>query len=107
MDEHAFWNAIRAAPYDAAPKLVYADWLDERGQTERAAAIRDHVAGRSEAEERKLVDAICADIDANGPRLAFVDWLDARTDFTRADEVRRSIAWVARGRERLPPLGLS
>jgi uncharacterized protein (TIGR02996 family) len=30
-DEAAFLAAIRAAPADLAPRLVYADWLDERG----------------------------------------------------------------------------
>ena len=30
-DEAAFLSAIRAAPADAAPRLVYADWLEERG----------------------------------------------------------------------------
>jgi uncharacterized protein (TIGR02996 family) len=30
-DEHAFLNAILANPKDDAPRLVYADWLDERG----------------------------------------------------------------------------
>src|SRR4051812_40296621 len=32
--------AIRAAPEDDAPRLVYADWLDEHGQPERAEFIR-------------------------------------------------------------------
>jgi uncharacterized protein (TIGR02996 family) len=30
-DEAAFLAAIRAAPKDSAPRLVFADWLDERG----------------------------------------------------------------------------
>jgi uncharacterized protein (TIGR02996 family) len=30
-DEDAFLRAIAAAPADDAPRLVYADWLDERG----------------------------------------------------------------------------
>ena len=30
-DEAAFLNAILANPEDDAPRLVYADWLDERG----------------------------------------------------------------------------
>jgi uncharacterized protein (TIGR02996 family) len=30
-DDHAFLRAIADAPYDDAPRLVYADWLDERG----------------------------------------------------------------------------
>jgi uncharacterized protein (TIGR02996 family) len=30
-DEAAFLNAILASPQDDAPRLIYADWLDERG----------------------------------------------------------------------------
>jgi uncharacterized protein (TIGR02996 family) len=39
-DAAALLAAIRAAPEDDAPRLVYADWLDEHGQPERAAFIR-------------------------------------------------------------------
>src|SRR6476659_1135869 len=39
-DESALLAAIRAAPEDDAPRLVYADWLDEHGQPERAEFIR-------------------------------------------------------------------
>lgn len=31
MDEQGFLNAIRANPADDTARLVYADWLDERG----------------------------------------------------------------------------
>jgi uncharacterized protein (TIGR02996 family) len=39
-EEAAFLAAIRANPADDLPRLVYADWLDERGQGERAELIR-------------------------------------------------------------------
>lgn len=39
-EEAAFVRAIVAAPHDAAPRLVFADWLDDHGQPERAAAHR-------------------------------------------------------------------
>jgi uncharacterized protein (TIGR02996 family) len=39
-DEDAFLRAIAAAPADDAPRLVYADWLDEHGRPERAEFIR-------------------------------------------------------------------
>ena len=42
MDEEAFLRAISAAPDDAAPRLVYADWLDERGDP-RAEFVRVQV----------------------------------------------------------------
>jgi uncharacterized protein (TIGR02996 family) len=38
-----FLQAIREAPDDDTPRLVYADWLDEQGQTERAEFIRAQV----------------------------------------------------------------
>lgn len=41
--EHAFLQAIREAPHDDAPRLIYADWLEEQGgaaRTARAAFIR-------------------------------------------------------------------
>jgi uncharacterized protein (TIGR02996 family) len=31
MDEDAFLRAILASPHDDAPRLIYADWLEERG----------------------------------------------------------------------------
>jgi uncharacterized protein (TIGR02996 family) len=39
-DALALVAAIRSAPDDDAPRLVYADWLDEHGQPERAEFIR-------------------------------------------------------------------
>ncbi len=43
--DEAFLQAIAAAPDDDdAPRLVYADWLEERGDSERAEFIRVQVA---------------------------------------------------------------
>jgi uncharacterized protein (TIGR02996 family) len=42
-DERSWVQAILAAPDDDTPRLVYADWLDEHGQPERAAFIRTHI----------------------------------------------------------------
>src|SRR5690242_12611585 len=38
--DEAFLHAIRENPGDDGPRLVYADWLDEHGQPERAEFIR-------------------------------------------------------------------
>jgi uncharacterized protein (TIGR02996 family) len=38
--EEAFIQAIREAPADDAPRLIYADWLEEHGQADRAEFIR-------------------------------------------------------------------
>lgn len=40
-DREALISGIVAAPDDDAPKLVYADWLDDYGETASAKAIRD------------------------------------------------------------------
>jgi uncharacterized protein (TIGR02996 family) len=42
-DEAAFLRAICAEPADDTPRLVYADWLEEHGQGERAEFIRVQV----------------------------------------------------------------
>jgi uncharacterized protein (TIGR02996 family) len=39
-DVDGFLRTIAAAPDDDAPRLVYADWLDEHGEPERAEFIR-------------------------------------------------------------------
>jgi uncharacterized protein (TIGR02996 family) len=39
-DHEGFLRAIREAPDDDGPRLVYADWLDEHGEPDRAALIR-------------------------------------------------------------------
>jgi uncharacterized protein (TIGR02996 family) len=39
-DADAFLEAIWAKPDDALPRLVYADWLDEHGESEYASLIR-------------------------------------------------------------------
>lgn len=43
MSESAFRRAIRVNHDDDAPKLIYADWLDEHGRPDEAAAVR-HLA---------------------------------------------------------------
>ena len=39
-DRHAFLAAIKAHPDDDTPRLVFADWLDEHGEPERAELVR-------------------------------------------------------------------
>jgi len=56
-------RAVLAAPDDDAPRLVFADWLDEVGETERAEFIRIQVEmeGRPRpafGRNRKLYDAL-------------------------------------------------
>jgi len=39
-EDAALWRAVVAAPHDDAPRLIYADWLEENGSPERAEFIR-------------------------------------------------------------------
>jgi uncharacterized protein (TIGR02996 family) len=44
MDTGAqLYQAVLAEPFDDAPRLIYADWLEEQGEAERARFIRDQV----------------------------------------------------------------
>jgi uncharacterized protein (TIGR02996 family) len=53
-DREAFLRAIWERPHDDLPRLIYADWLDEHGEPERAEFIRVQceVAGGSPGEPR-------------------------------------------------------
>jgi uncharacterized protein (TIGR02996 family) len=53
--DDAFLQGIIESPDDDAPRLVYADWLDEHGQPERAEFIRAQIdlAGRPPRDPRR------------------------------------------------------
>lgn len=56
MNQHAaFLSAIRAAPDDDAPRLIYADWLEDHGEAARAEFIRV----QCELARRECVDVWC------------------------------------------------
>lgn len=42
-DEAAFLRMIHENPNDDGPRLVFADWLEEQGDSIRASMIRDHI----------------------------------------------------------------
>lgn len=44
-DQKAFLRGICSNPADMAPRLVYSDWLEERGETKQAEFIRRQIAG--------------------------------------------------------------
>ncbi|HEX3152452.1 MAG TPA: TIGR02996 domain-containing protein [Gemmataceae bacterium] len=54
-DERAFFDAIRGVPDDDGPRLIFADWLDEHGESDRADFIRIQCAleGLSEDDPRR------------------------------------------------------
>ncbi len=54
-EQEAFEAAIREHPEDDTPRLVYADWLDEHGEEDRANFIRAQCAGDPEATQRYSV----------------------------------------------------
>ena len=74
MSDAALLAAIRAAPADDAPRLVYADWLDEHGRPERAAFIRvqcELARTGDPALRRREAELLAAHHDAlAGPLLA-------------------------------------
>ena len=99
-DHDALIASVLATPDDDAPRLVYADWLDEHGQPERAALIRDMI--------RELGDN------------EYASQADSRTlrfrDFARQQEFHKTHGRFATAEEsadwrevtlRLPDLGLS
>lgn len=76
-DEQAFMAAILARPDDDTPRLVFADWLDERGtEDDRARAALIRAQCRAEAlpkgsrERKKLEREANALIRAHGKRWA-------------------------------------
>lgn len=46
--------AIMADPLDDAPRLMYADWLDENGEPERAKFIRDQIRAGDTADSLRI-----------------------------------------------------
>jgi uncharacterized protein (TIGR02996 family) len=117
-----FLRAIQAAPDDDAPRLVYADWLEEHGEPERALFIRvqcelarmekwasEQFLVLPESREGQYLDALRerarALLDAHG-----LDWLaDLAVEFStplRPDIFRRGFVeslilsaadWLAHG----------
>ncbi len=64
-EREAFLNAIYDAPADDLPRLVFADWLDERGEFEWAELIRLQcqrpASPQSFLRERDLLNRVYAD----------------------------------------------
>ena len=63
----AFLDAIRESPDDDAPRLVYADWLTDNGDPQRAEFIRAQVRLArlpEDSEERWELEDRAADLYA-------------------------------------------
>src|SRR5262249_26125220 len=102
-DEEPFVNeadwlaAIRAAPDDDAPRLIFADWLEENGQAERGELIRVQVelARRSPRDHER---AALAKRSAPLERPVVRDWVKAlRAVFDRPKSRQFSSAICRRG----------
>ena len=76
-DAEALLRAILDAPEDDAPRLVYADWLDEHGDDARAAFIRAQVElarlAPDDPNRTRIVQTERTLLNAN--RAAWTDWL--------------------------------
>ena len=85
-DESAFLDILRATPDDATTRLVYADWLDERGDAARAEFLRlstqstvGTAANDEERSRRDRLHQLSAGLDpawlaaATGLRVATVE----------------------------------
>jgi len=56
ISERTFLLTILEQPEEPAARLVYADWLDEHGETARAEFIRLQCAGQNEVRQRELLN---------------------------------------------------
>jgi uncharacterized protein (TIGR02996 family) len=56
ISERAFLLTVLEQPEETAPRLVYADWLEEQGETTRAEFIRLQCAGENEPRQRELLN---------------------------------------------------
>src|ERR1700722_6836181 len=67
-EEAAFWSAIAEAPDDEVPRLVFADWLEERNDP-RGPLLRDrHYWKHLNADCRDPVQVVLGILDARPTR---------------------------------------
>jgi uncharacterized protein (TIGR02996 family) len=92
MNQHtAFLDAIRENPEDDGPRLVYADWLDEHGDAERAEFIRAQCElARLEVDDERFpaVRQRVSELLAKNGR----EWTEALRRFARVYSIERGFA---------------
>ncbi len=93
--DRAFLQAIREAPDDDGPRLVYADWLDDHGQPERAEFIRVQCEQARGVEERRA--ATLAQRARELLQAHWEDWVGPLRDATRPRGPNFGEAWLASG----------
>jgi uncharacterized protein (TIGR02996 family) len=109
MNDEAFLETIRQNPEDDAPRLVYADWLEEQGDI-RAEFLRLEVQcprgalARIDSPIRKRMEVLRTEIDANW--LAWVErvnrhlffWSNALCDhYAGLSEIGRPLRFLSGG----------
>ncbi len=84
-EQEGLMRAIVAAPEDDAPRLIYADWLEEHGDAEQADFIRAslelHGLAANDPRRNALADQVKATAEARGR-----EWLSA-VGIASADEL--------------------
>jgi uncharacterized protein (TIGR02996 family) len=100
-EQVALWAAIRANPDDDTPRLVYADWLQENGEEERAEFIRVQcqlAAIETQRENRREAAQLRARSDRIlGPNRR--RWTQALFDVVHSDLNRQDREAVKRARQ--------
>jgi uncharacterized protein (TIGR02996 family) len=94
MDEQALLHAVCANPDDDAPRLVYADWLEEHGRQERAELIRVQIdlsrsqPGEDTTGQRRRESALLREFGATWtaelPQLGDLLWGEFERGFVSA-----------------------
>jgi uncharacterized protein (TIGR02996 family) len=88
---HAFLAAINEHYADPAPRLVYADWLDEQGEAGKAAAYRRYAANL--ARETPVSERPIHTHEAPGPPHAAGRGREGRTMKTTETITRVTCRW--------------
>ena len=92
-DGKALMKAIIESPDDDAPRLVYADWLDEEGDSGQAAYIRAqcalHGPGTPDDQRREAAARVRALPAWRPPKLRGIKWGDDDRGYPRRVDARR------------------
>ena len=94
--EDAFLQAIRTAPDDDAPRLLYADWLEERGDPRGARPIRVQCPGPPpgvDPRERPCRERVWQLLEAHWDA-----WVRPLCDLVGPNYSRRGESWLGGGR---------
>jgi uncharacterized protein (TIGR02996 family) len=94
--DEAFVQAIREAPEDDAPRLIYADWLEEYGRPERAEFIRVQCARADGSADEPQAEALRQRAEALLEQ-SWESWVGPLRELVGPHASRRGEAWLANG----------